>query len=121
MRLFFEGNPNELTAKLLNEMMARHSSSTIDADDAQSFRTFISQLNPEKEDKDSWLALNRLCIECAESMAPEWESIDTDKCMESFENPHVNGDYHGSGRLVVSQLAAALKQAKEDLEEAEQV
>lgn len=114
VRLFFEANPNELSARLLNEMTAHSSASMISKTDAQELRTLIGQLDPEKEDKDSWLALSRLCTECAESMASEWENIDIGKCMEDFQNPRVSDDYYGSGRLVVSLLVSALEQAKVD-------
>lgn len=118
IKRFFETNPNELNARLLNEMTNNLPVTAISCDTAVGFRNLISQLDKQKEDQESWIALNTLCKLCAHSLASKWEGLNIETCMEEFTNPRIDGDFHGGGRLSVMLLGEALRQAKIDHEEA---
>lgn len=117
VRRFFEVNPNDLNASILDEMTSHLPVTAISCDDAIGLRRLISLLDPRKEDEESWMALNTLCKLCAHSLAHTWEDLDIEKCVEEFTNPRIEGDFKGGGRLSVMLLAEALRQAKIDREE----
>jgi hypothetical protein len=113
IKSFFDVNPEKVSAKLLNDFTFHLTE--IDASVAHGFLELISRLDPNDQDKDSWLALDRLSQACAAALAPKWASLDTNNNgMNKFINPSSEGDYRGAGRCVVPLLEASLKRAQQD-------
>jgi len=112
INLFFETNPEELNAQILDEMTSHLPVSAITPSTATSFRKLICQLDPKKEDEESWLALTTLCKMCAHSLAHNWKELDIERTIEEFSSPRIEGDFRGGGRLSVLLLGESLRQAK---------
>lgn len=112
---YFEANPDLGSASHLNALTSNLTE--IHPHAADCFLKLIAKLDPKQQDEESWLALDKLVQLCSDSLASDWKNLDAEKCMQDFQTPSVEGDYHGSGRLVISRLTAALKAAKADSEE----
>jgi hypothetical protein len=115
---YFEANPEVLSAHLLYELTSPLSS--IDPRSAHGLMHLIGQLDPNTQDKESWLALDRLVKLCADALGSGWKNLDTEKCMDEFKNPSIVDDDYGAGRLSVSLLASALNEAKADYKRKDQ-
>lgn len=111
---YFEKNPEVLCACLLHELTSNLTEINSTAA-AGGLMEMIKKLDPKDEaNAESHLALDRLCELCAKKFSHEWRSIDTSACMSDSTNFRFEGDYRGSGRLLVLRSASALNQAKDD-------